>query len=142
MFKVEFNRQLGMLGGKLQISEKYSSKNVANNIQAHLIGKSLGEPNEVQRLEMTVFDNPIRRFFYKLFKKDVNNMPVKISGKIKGQASNLQPMKTKEFTEKIKFKDLKDLATTTPFPPKDSFVDKINGEMNTIVFRDILKGLK
>ena len=34
MFKVEFNRQLGMLGGKLQISEKYSSKNVANNIQA------------------------------------------------------------------------------------------------------------
>lgn len=137
MFKVEFNRQLGMQSGKLLISKKFSSKNVANNIQSHLIGKSLGEPNEIQRLEMTIYDNPIRRFFYKLFKKDVDNMAIKISGKIKGQTSSHNPLKTRRFTERIKFKDLNDLATTTQFPPKNSFLAKINGEMNTIIFKDI-----
>lgn len=139
MIKVNFTRvsnsQNLKRGRNIVISNRYNPIIVANNIEAHLIRNSTAATtNETQKLELIIKDRPKLRAVLNFFGINTDNLNVKAEGKIEAKHNDTTAIQ--DFEKKFKFKELKDLATKKEYPHENSFLSKLDYDMDATIYKD------
>lgn len=139
MIKVGFTRISNSKNYKrvknVVVSNRYNSKIVANNIEAHLIGNSTAATtNETQKLELIIKDRPKLRAVLNFFGINTDNLNVKAKGTIEAKHNDTTAIQ--DFEQTFKFKELKDLATKKEYPQQNSFLSELDNKMDTTIYKD------
>lgn len=139
MIKVNFTRvsnsQNLKRGKNVVISNRYNPIIVANNIEAHLIRNSTAATtNETQKLELIIKDRPKIRALLNFFGINTGNLKVKAEGTIEAKYNDTTAIQ--DFRHIFKFKELKDLTTKKEYPPENSFLSKLDNDMDTTIYKN------
>ena len=134
-------KQLGRRSGApIRTATNFVKAIAKQNIESQLSGRFNGFNSEIQEAKLIILDKPIRRAIRKFLGMNVDDMTVRIKGKLTSKMN--ETPKTQKYSDTITFKELKDVAMNKSdsvfgdegFDYHGSFLEKIDKALHGVAF--------